>query len=843
MKSHKKRPRKGLFNPDQRNPGGRAQITQQMYNHYNALLNAKPTINIEAEQEATNFHRNLRSANSRPRSGQIYRKKKRNSTSRIASAYNFPLSIPLHAIQPSLKMDTPFAMGFQYGQYRGRNYKKADHLAMEHMLNLKSHYRKLHEMGSSKNSRSKKLYSPYVQPARFFEGNSQSYSSYNVAHAPRIFLVEKKKKRRKSSKTLRRLKREKMEEDEILRQLIYQKMLEEAEEKENSKPRKKRKRRSKKRSRSQRPKSSYIAGPEYINIGNIEDEDMFAEEIPPAMYQQVQKKKKKRKKRRARSPLRDEYMGLKHPKSGKKTKKTKKKRKGKKKLKDKRGGGVDQDMDYAGLGYHEQYVDPENGMNQVIVEQDDEGFDDEDRLLDGQEGAVAGMEGDAYENHTDGEYKESTVNQDQGRNTREMERDNVVVESRDIESQDIRASYGDRETNEDERNIMEAEIDMQDNLEDLDGDLDEQVKSLIKVDEGDSFDRSRQGRDRGKGDADHFDEEKYLEQELNAGEDILGQTDGVDDLRNQFANQNDFELDYDAVAAAGIEVGEYLNDDPEEGAEFEYENEIEKVANMSDQGPPRTDDFDDLFKNQKIDFDKVREQQKQKRLQREAEERERQEQELLEAQRLEEEEEKLRAKLEEQRASELEAEEQPLQVVENLEIDEPDLAFDEARQEADGLIEDEDQEIGEALGEGGDEEDQGQAPPNGGEGQEEEGDEEMGDEMNEEMLQFFNEIPHLKDTSEEALEEFKEQMLEHIVKYRISSSDEFDSLFQATHYKNNNVDYELLESIFDEIAEILQAQLEEGNLVDFDEMDLEGFEDEAFEDEDFEVDDDDGALG
>ena len=32
--------------PDQRNIGGRSQITQQMFNHYNALFNAKPTIRL-----------------------------------------------------------------------------------------------------------------------------------------------------------------------------------------------------------------------------------------------------------------------------------------------------------------------------------------------------------------------------------------------------------------------------------------------------------------------------------------------------------------------------------------------------------------------------------------------------------------------------------------------------------------------------------------------------------------------------------------------------------------------------------------------------------------------------
>jgi len=53
-------------------------------------------------------------------------------------------------------------------------------------------------MGSSNNEQIKRLHSPYVKPALFFKDSSASYDNFNVAHAPRIFLVDKKQKRSSS---------------------------------------------------------------------------------------------------------------------------------------------------------------------------------------------------------------------------------------------------------------------------------------------------------------------------------------------------------------------------------------------------------------------------------------------------------------------------------------------------------------------------------------------------------------------------------------------------------------------------------------------------------------------
>merc|ERR1712226_1796304 len=43
------------FSSDERNSGGRTLITQLLYNHYNALLNAKPTIKIFKENSTSNW--------------------------------------------------------------------------------------------------------------------------------------------------------------------------------------------------------------------------------------------------------------------------------------------------------------------------------------------------------------------------------------------------------------------------------------------------------------------------------------------------------------------------------------------------------------------------------------------------------------------------------------------------------------------------------------------------------------------------------------------------------------------------------------------------------------------
>lgn len=85
------------------------------------------------------------------------------------------------------------------------------------------------------------------------------------------------------------------------------------------------------------------------------------------------------------------------------------------------------------------------------------------------------------------------------------------------------------------------------------------------------------------------------------------------------------------------------------------------------------------------------------------------------------------------------------------------------------------------------------------------------EELNEEMIQFYNEIPTLTELTEESIHEFKQKMLDHIVKYQIFNSEEFQSLYQATSYKNQEVEEDIITNIFEELATALEEKLgEEG---------------------------------
>jgi hypothetical protein len=153
--------------------------------------------------------------------------------------------------------------------------------------------------------------------------------------------------------------------------------------------------------------------------------------------------------------------------------------------------------------------------------------------------------------------------------------------------------------------------------------------------------------------------------------------------------------------------------------------------------------------------------------------------------------------------------EKPVQVVENLEIDVPEMDMQELKASSDKR--ERLSEPGEAVFEMEDAE--------ANEGEEEE-------ELDEDMIQFYSEIPNLEEISEEAVDDFKTKMIEHIFRYQIFNSEEFDSLFEATYYKNNSVDYELLEKIFEEIADIIQEKLEEFEGYEMGEEEMEG-EDET----------------
>ena len=176
--------KKQAFASDDRNSGGRTQITQLLYNHYNALINTKPTIKMPQDSMAqwnTNSHTSTYKStrgtknppNIRQKSSKIRRPQSKASKNSMAgtSARNINESGQQY-IRP---------VSAQYGKYRGRNYKDDDHVNREHMLNLKSQYRKISEMGYSYNDRKKRPYDPVANPALVFKRKKPRGVSSEVA--------------------------------------------------------------------------------------------------------------------------------------------------------------------------------------------------------------------------------------------------------------------------------------------------------------------------------------------------------------------------------------------------------------------------------------------------------------------------------------------------------------------------------------------------------------------------------------------------------------------------------------------------------------------------------------
>jgi hypothetical protein len=184
MKKSSNTGKKTAFVADERNSGGRTQITQLLYNHYNALINTKPTIKMPQDSMAqwnTNSHTSTYKStratknptNIRQKSSKIRRPQSKASKNSMAgtSARNINDTNHLHARPVSA----------QYGKYRGRNYKDDDHVNREHMLNLKSQYRKISEMGYSYNDRKKRPYDPVANPALVFKRKKPRGVSSEVA--------------------------------------------------------------------------------------------------------------------------------------------------------------------------------------------------------------------------------------------------------------------------------------------------------------------------------------------------------------------------------------------------------------------------------------------------------------------------------------------------------------------------------------------------------------------------------------------------------------------------------------------------------------------------------------
>lgn len=131
---NKSRPKSTSFVPNQNNMGGRTQITQQMYNHYNRLYSVKSTINPEA--------RPLKKAESRVRTSQVpvqpYSKEA--LYQRAQQIEKKPVMMHNGISLDQWKTINSFSI---VGQ---SNKKKANfNTAIDHFFNLRAMYRKINQ--------------------------------------------------------------------------------------------------------------------------------------------------------------------------------------------------------------------------------------------------------------------------------------------------------------------------------------------------------------------------------------------------------------------------------------------------------------------------------------------------------------------------------------------------------------------------------------------------------------------------------------------------------------------------------------------------------------------------
>jgi len=702
------RKRKRTFNPDGRNTGGRFEMTQQMYNHYNALLNAKPTIKVPArgptEEELYELER-------RAKSGKISTKYRKDPAFRTSSNYNFPISAPAYPMQGNLKMDSPFDLGFVYGQFRGRNYKKSDQVELEHKLNLRSLARKLEEINLGKTDILKRLSSPYGKEPLFFKPSKTGYSSLNVAHAARI-VPAKKKRRIKPRKPKNEF--EGMTEEELIEQLMREEMLRDA-------------RRKKKRAASKkRPASAYNQRSMPLEI-ETEDQELYAKP----------KKKKKKLKRKGVSPQAAQYMTLKPPRSGTKTLK----KRGKKRRKT---GGATGEAAQGNQeeGQHNYY----NQIEMAIPEREEE-FEEDEKAHDAHHYASDKQHHNGYQ------YDDEIPGYDDLEENALAEHDLIKVE--EGEDGDDSHENGDEKLKEyaNKLGISFDEDDEEDEYGGYDGIDQEELEKL-----GGMSDQGSSGNKR-------YDE-------LLAAE----------------------KLDFEAIREAKIR--ERMEREKEEQKYADQKaNEREQKRAQEKQEQKRAQEKQEQKRAQeKQEQKRAQEKQEQERQKQEQRENERRQKEA-DAQRLQKEAEALKLQKEKERES--------LKMVENLDVHVPkmdngDFDHDIDNSDEKAIIEpDEDEQ-----------EMQDDRHMQDGEGEEE---------LNEELLQYLNEVPVLEEYTEAAIEEFQQALFHHIINYQIFNPEEFDILFQATCDRNENIDPKLLESIFAEVAEILQQQLQEAG---------DGYEDE-----------------
>lgn len=142
--------------------------------------------------------------------------------------------IPRYVYKP-LTRENSGIMGpyFDYGIFHGRtNYKETEKIALEHMLNLRSQYRKIRDINLESNKLDilKKKNSPYAHPTYTFKPLKGKFSLSKVAHAARFYPIEKEPRVERARRALEQRDHEKAEKEawvQAQRAEAYRRMQEE----------------------------------------------------------------------------------------------------------------------------------------------------------------------------------------------------------------------------------------------------------------------------------------------------------------------------------------------------------------------------------------------------------------------------------------------------------------------------------------------------------------------------------------------------------------------------------------------------------------------------------------
>ena len=142
--------------------------------------------------------------------------------------------IPRYVYKP-LTRENSGIMGpyFDYGIFHGKtNYKATEKIALEHMLNLRSQYRKIRDINLESNKLDvlKKKHSPYAHPTFTFTPLKGKFALSKLAHAARFYPIESEPKVERARRALEQREYEKAQKEAWVRAQraeVFRKMQEE----------------------------------------------------------------------------------------------------------------------------------------------------------------------------------------------------------------------------------------------------------------------------------------------------------------------------------------------------------------------------------------------------------------------------------------------------------------------------------------------------------------------------------------------------------------------------------------------------------------------------------------